>query len=125
MKVILDTCETVVAMGERLIPVIEGNFTQEDYDNLCKGLCQIATKIPTTIGGKTLGHAGLIIPEPEYRTRSDGGASFDIPTHPGAVPQNLSADSIERERQFAEHKFLIQEYETCIGVKMGMRETSG
>jgi hypothetical protein len=102
--------------------VIEGNFTQEDYDNLCKGLCQIATKIPTTIGGKTLGHAGLIIPEPEYRTRSDGGASFDIPTHPGAVPQNLSADSIERERQFAEHKFLIQEYETCIGVEMGMRE---
>jgi hypothetical protein len=119
MKVILDTCETMVAMGERLIPVIEGQFTKEDYDNLCKGLCQIAMKIPTTIRGKTLGHAGLVIPEREYITRSEseGAATFDIPMHPGAVPENLSADLIEREGQFAEHKFLIQEYETCMESK--------
>jgi hypothetical protein len=47
-------CETVVGRGERLISVIKGPFTQKDYNNLCKGLCQIAMKIPTTIGGKTL-----------------------------------------------------------------------
>jgi hypothetical protein len=67
-------------------------------------------KIPTTIGGKTLWHVGLIIPEIEYRTRStEGAASFDIPTHPRAVAENLcaSADSIEYKPQLAEHKFLI------------------
>jgi hypothetical protein len=109
-------------MGERELSPFEGQFTQEDYNTLCQGLCQIATKVPTTIGGKTLGHSGLVIPEQEYITRSEGGVTFNIPEHPGAHPENLSNDAIEREKQFAEHRFKLKEYETCVGMEMGLRE---
>lgn len=62
MKLILEMTEAV-ALGMQHLPAsIKGQLSKEDFNNMCHGLCKIAMIIPTTIGGKTLGHMGLVIP---------------------------------------------------------------
>jgi hypothetical protein len=40
---------------------------------------------------------------------------------PGVYPKNLSTDQAEQKRQLAKHKLKQIEYETCTGVKAGLR----
>jgi hypothetical protein len=119
MGVVQDTRE-MVAKGR--VTVIDGQITQEDFTKLVQELCQIGSSIPTSIGGGTLGHVGLILNETDYVIRSNGAVPFEMPENPGPCPETLSDDPTAREREMAEHKYAVKEYEQCIGMQMGLRD---
>ena len=119
MGIVQDTRE-MVAKGR--VTVIDGQITQEDFTKLVQELCQIGSSIPTSIGGGTLGHVGLILNQDDYVLRSAGGVPFVMPTNPGPCPETLSDDPMTREREMAQHKYAVKEYEQCIGMQMGLRD---
>lgn len=116
-----DVYALVVGMTS-MMTLIEGQIYQEDFQKLVQELCCIAAQFPTRIGGNTLGHIGLILEDTDYQMRSQGGVTFDKPTHPGACPAILSNNAREREIEMAEHKLLREKYETAMGVEMGLKE---
>ena len=101
---------------------INGQPTDEDIDKLVNELTECAATIPTTNGGGSHGHMGMLIEDAEYRTFSTNGDPFTIPTNPGAYPLNPSNDAITRERQIAEHKMEVKEFETYLGVANALRK---
>eukprot|EP00804_Cyclotella_cryptica_P011218 CCRYP_007736-RA/>CCRYP_007736-RA protein AED:0.38 eAED:0.38 QI:0/-1/0/1/-1/1/1/0/375 len=101
---------------------IHGQPTDEDIDKLVNELTECAATIPTTNGGGSHGHMGMLIKDAEYPTFSTNGEPFTIPTNPGAYPLNPDNDAIIRERQVAEHKLEVKEFETYLGVANGLRK---
>ena len=99
------------------ITIIDGQPTEEDLNLLVKELSNALGSIATTNGGGEHGYVGLIVEEAEYITFSNGGATFVVPTNPGAYPKTVDADAVVREQQIAEHKARFVEYETFLGVQ--------
>ena len=104
------------------ITQINGQPTDEDINKLVNKLTECAATIPTMNGGGSHGHIGMLINDTEYRTFSTRGEPFVIPTNPGAYPLNPSNDAIKRERQVAEHKMEVKEFEIYLGVTNGLRK---
>jgi hypothetical protein len=77
--------------------------------------------ISTTIGGGTLGHIKIVVPDTRY-TVLLGGTSFTRPTNPGAYPAFASDDTKIREREVAEHKASIKEFETYMACEAWARQ---
>lgn len=100
---------------------IEGQPTDEQLNLLTKELTNAAGSVATQNGGGEHGHVGMVVEQAEYITFSRGGAPFVIPTNPGLYPATVDADAVIRERQIAEHKAEIVEYETYLGVKNYLR----
>ena len=42
---------------------------------------------------------------------------FTIPTNPGMYPLNIDPDAVVHERQHAEHKLAVMEFESYLGVE--------
>ncbi len=78
--------------------------------------------IPTLNGGGRHGHIGLIIPTAEYTTFSHNNTPYDILNNPGPYPTTVDPDALVRERQLAEHKGEIREYEMQLGVTSWARK---
>lgn len=114
--------ETYALILDAHVTIIDGQITIEDWTQLQQKLCKVTAGIPTTLGGETLGHVGLVLQRADYVVRSNGNVDFNIPAHPGAVPTTLSADATTRARELAQHKHAQMEYEVCKGVKMGIKE---
>eukprot|EP00956_Cyclotella_meneghiniana_P034840 scaffold108648_cov33-Cyclotella_meneghiniana.AAC.3 len=54
----------------------------------------------------------MILSDADYTAISHNGAPYEIFDNPGPFPQNIDAtDAVNRERQVAEHKGEIKEYE--------------
>ncbi|KAL7483205.1 hypothetical protein ACHAW6_008848 [Cyclotella cf. meneghiniana] len=100
---------------------IEGQPTDEQLNLLTKELTNAAGSVATQNGGGEHGHVGMVVEQAEYITFSRGGAPFVIPTNPGPYPATVDADAVIRERQIAEHKAEIVEYETYLGVENYLR----
>lgn len=90
--------------------------TDEDVTNLVREMTEMLASVPTTNGGGSHGHIGMIIDDAEYRTFSTGNQPFTIPTNPGPYPTVVDPDPATRERQVAEHKAEKEEFETYLGV---------
>ncbi|KAL7486858.1 hypothetical protein ACHAW6_012457 [Cyclotella cf. meneghiniana] len=58
------------------------------------------------------GHAGMVIPEAKYITFLHNAEQFVIPNNLGPYPAMVDADAVVHDRQIAEHKAVIAEYET-------------
>ena len=101
---------------------IDGQPTDEDLNQLTRELARALASIPTTNGGGDHGHIGMITPDVEYITFSTGGAHFIAPTNPGPYPQTVDPDAAVRERQVAEHKAELVEYETYKAVENAARQ---
>jgi len=84
---------------------------------LAKELTNAAGSVTTQNGGGEHGHVGMVVEDAEYITFSRSGASFQVPTNPGPYPASVDQDKIICERQIAEHKVEIVEYETYHGVE--------
>ena len=54
--------------------------------------------------------------EAEYITFLHNAEQFVIPTNPGPYPANVDPDTVVHERQIAEHKAEVAEYDTYQGV---------
>ena len=102
--------------------IIDGQPTDEDLNQLTKECTNAAASISTTLGGGQHGHVGMVIPEADYILFSHNAERFVIPTNPGAYPANVDPDAIVRERQVAEHKASIIEFETYRGVENFLRK---
>jgi hypothetical protein len=108
-------------LKEKEITVIDGQITSEDFATLYSELSQLAYIIPTTLGGGEHGHSGLVLSEREYTAKTNG-VKFVRPKNPGRVPATLSDDEKTRAQELRLHEASLQEYLTCIGVEMALRE---
>lgn len=104
------------------ISKIDGQPTDEDINKLTTQLTAALVTIGTENGGGKLGHIGLVVPESRYLVLS-GGVKFDKPIRPGAYPANVSNDAAVREKQVAEHKAEITEFETHQAAEAWARQT--
>ena len=109
-------------MAEKTVTKIHGQPSIRDITQLKRELTKISASVSTGLGGGKHGHVGIVIPKDKYIKVSEGGAEFDIPTHPGHYPDTVSSVAATRDKQFAKHKALIAEYEVCTGVVNAMKE---
>jgi hypothetical protein len=93
------------------IAKIDGQPTDDDINKLTTQLTAALITILTENGGGTLGHIGIVFPVLRYVVLSTG-PRLVRPVYPGAYPATASDDPKTRERQVAEHKAEIAEYET-------------
>ena len=99
------------------ITKIDGQPLDEDWNLLTKDLTNVAGSIATQNGGGEHGHVGMVVKDAKYINFSRSGASFQVPTNPGPYPTSVDSDKIIRERQLAEHKAEVIEYETYLRVE--------
>ena len=99
------------------ITKIDGRPTDEDLNLLTKELTNAAGSVATQNGGGEHGHVGMVVEEAEYVTFSRNAERFLVPTNPGPYPTSVDSDKINRERQLAEHKAEVVEYETYLRVE--------
>ena len=103
------------------ITKIDGQPTDEDLNLLTKELTNAAGSVATQNGGGEHGHIGMVVEEAKYITFSRNAERFLVPINPGPYPTTVDPDKIIRERQIAEHKAEIVEYETYLGVENYLR----
>ena len=110
------------AISRRHVTKIDGQPQDEDVSKLARELTEIAASFPTSNGGGSHGHIGMLMTDTEYQAISTGGQPFVIPTNPGAYPVHVDPnDAVQRERQIADHKLERKEFETYLGVASGLR----
>ena len=102
---------------------IHGQPTSHDLTNLEKEIISTLANIPTTLGGGNHGHVGVIMDPTEYNTMT-GGTAFVNPVNPGIYPAGLAVNAAAgtRARAEAEHKELINQFETFEGVRLGTKD---
>jgi hypothetical protein len=99
------------------------NQRASDLTILEKKLIAILAGIPTALGSGNFGHVGVIMETSAYSTMTAGIAFVD-PANPGVYPAGLTANSAAtiRARAEAEHKELINQFETIEGVCQGVKD---
>jgi hypothetical protein len=104
-------------LKKETVTKIHGQPTSHDLTILKKELIAILASIPTALGGRNFGHVGVIM---DMTT----GISFADPAIPGGYPAGLTANAAAtiRARAEAEHKELINQFETLEGVRQGVKD---
>ena len=110
------------SLKDYVITKIDGQPTEEALSKLKMELSEGLASIPTHNGGGHHGHIGLIIRTAEYTTFSTNNAPYDILNNPGPYPTTVDPDIVVREREIAEHKAEIKEYEVQLGVTSWARK---
>ena len=110
------------SLKDHFFTKIDGQPTNEDITNLIRELSEMLESVPTTNGGGSHGHIGMIIDDAEYRTFSTSNAPFVVPTNPGPYPMTVDPDAAIHERQVAEHKSEKDEFEIYLGVLNASRK---
>ena len=102
---------------------IHGQPTSHDLTQLEKEIIAILANIPTTLGGGNHGHVGVIMDPIEYSNMT-GGTFFVNPVNPGFYPADLALNAAAgtRARAEAEHKELINQFETFEGIRLGTKD---
>ena len=110
-------------LRKEMVTKIHGQPTSHDLTNLEKEIISILANIPTTLGGGNHGHVGVIMDPTEYNTMT-GGTAFVNPDNPGIYPADLAVNAAAgtRARAEAEHKELINQFETFEGVRLGTKD---
>ena len=102
------------------ITKIDGQPTKEDLLKLRQELCEATASIPTTNGGGMHVYVGMLLEDAEYTAFSQGGLQFIVPTNPGPYPANVDAYAVILERQVAEHKAELAEFETYLAIQSAL-----
>ncbi len=103
------------------ITKIDGQPTDDDINKLTMQLTAALVTISTSNEGGQLGHIGIVVPETRYVVLSKG-PKLDQPIHPGAYPAFASDDKKIREKEVAEHKAEIIEFETYMACEAWARQ---
>ncbi len=98
---------------------VNGQPTRNNLDLLDKELTAIAASIPTVLGGRLNGHAGMLLSDANYATIALG-TPFVPPANPGVYPIGVTAANCVQIE--AEHKEQIKVFETFTGVGMGLKD---
>jgi hypothetical protein len=99
---------------------IHGQPTSHDLTIVEKEIIATLANIPTSLGG---GNMGVIMNSTEYNTMTRG-IDFVNSVNPGIYPMGLAVNATAgtRARAEAEHKELINQYETFEGVRLGAKD---
>ncbi len=99
---------------------MHGQPKNQDLDLLEDELLQVASSIYSKLGGGAHGHAGLLLSVADYDAMAPG-TPFVFPENPGVYPAGVipAAQQLQRE---AEHKALVRQFQTCVGVAKGLKE---
>ncbi len=92
-----------------MVTKIHGQPKENDLTTLEKELIAIAASIPSTLGGGTHGHAGVIAESAKYILMT-GGTAFVNSANPGVyypAGQQANATAGTRAREEAIHKELV------------------
>ena len=103
------------------ITKIDGQPTDDDINKLTTQLTAALVTISTANGGGQLGHISIVVPDSRFVVLSKG-IRLDRPVHPGAYPATASDDKKTREREVAEHKVEIIEFETYMACEAWARQ---
>jgi hypothetical protein len=95
--------------------------TDDDINTLTTQLTAALVTISTGNGGGKLGHIGILVPESRYVVLSKG-TKLDRLVHPGAYPATANDNKKAREREVAEHKAEVIEFETYMACKAWARQ---
>ena len=112
--------DTRKAVAECIVTKVQGQPTNQDIDQLDDELTAIASSFPSELGGGLHGHAGLVKGDADYAIFAPG-TPFVVPANPGHYPQGLIPAN-QRVQQEAEHKALVKQLHTCIGVSKGLKD---
>ena len=120
MGIRTDICDEI---RKETVTKIHGQPTSHDLTNLEKEIISIFVNIPTTLGGGNYGHVGVIMDPTDYSTMT-GGTAFVNPVNPGIYPADLALNAAAgiRARAEAEHKELVNQFETFEGVRLGTKD---
>jgi hypothetical protein len=118
----MDNQRAIISQSSK-VTKIHGQPTSHNLTILKKELIAILTGIPTALGGGNFGHVGVIMETSAYSTMTTGIAFVD-PANPGVYPAGLAANAAAtvRAREEAEHKELINQFETFKGVRQGVKD---
>ena len=110
-------------LKKETVAKIHGQPTSHNLTILEKELIAILAGIPTALGCGNFGHVGVIMEATAYSTMTTGIA-FTNPANPGVYPAGLAANAAAtvRTRAEAEHKELINQFETFEGVRQGVKD---
>ncbi len=108
MGILQDVFDAIKAFK---IAKIDGQPTDDDINKLTTQLTAALVTILTTNRGGMLGHIGIVVPESRYVVLLTG-PKLVRPVHPGAYPATASDDTKTCEKEVAEHKAEIKEFET-------------
>lgn len=112
--------ETRKDVSEREVTKVHGQPTNQDLDLLEDELLRIASSFYSELGGGAHGHAGLLLSDVDYAAMAPG-TPFVIPPNPGVYPAG-AIPAAQRAQREAEHKALIKQFQTCVGVAKGLKE---
>jgi hypothetical protein len=107
------------AVAECTVLKIHSQPTNQDIDILDDELTAIASSFPSELGRGLHGHAGLVKTDADYKTFALG-TPFIVPSNPGVYPLGNIPAAQQGQRE-AEHKALVTQFQTCIGVSKGLR----
>ena len=108
---------------KKMVTKIHRQPTCHNLTNLEKEIIAILANIPTTLGGGNHNHVGVIMSATDYTTMTQG-TNFTNPVNPGIYPAGLALNAAvgTRARAEAEHKELINQFETFKGVRLGTND---
>lgn len=106
-------------VAEFTITEVHGQPTNQDIDRLEEELIAVASSIPTRLGGGNNGHAGMLLSAIDYENLAPG-TPFENPANPGIYPAGVT--NANRPRLEAEHKELMKEFQTFVGVGLGLKD---
>jgi hypothetical protein len=98
---------------------VNGQPTSNNLDLLEEELIAIAASIPTVLGGRLNGHAGMLLSDVDYATMAPG-TPFVAPLNSGVYPIGVTAaNCLQME---AKHKEQINQFHTFAGVGMELKD---
>ena len=112
--------ETRKDVAEREVTKVHGQPSNQDLDLLENELLRIASSIYSELGGGAHGHAVLLLSDVDYAAMAPG-TPFVVPPNPGLYPAG-PIPAAQRPQREAEHKNLIKQFQTCVGVAKGLKE---
>lgn len=92
------------SLNDAHVTRIDGRLNNEGMMKLLIELLAIATSVPTTKGGGSHRHMGMLLDNAKYRTFSTGGTPFYVLTNPSSHPTTVNATNVVvRASQVAKH----------------------
>ena len=110
-------------LKKEMVTKIHGQPMSHDLTILKKKLIAILAGIPMAISGGNFGHVGVIMVATAYSTMTTSTALID-PANPRVYPAGLATNAAAtiHARAEAEHKELINQFETFKGVCQGVKD---
>ena len=118
----LSVDDIVGKFPHKKLPTIQGEPTYASINDLMQIMYANAASVPTTLGGGSHGHIGLVMKASLYATLSP--APFLVPPAPGPFPQfnpNVRYTQAQRDEIVRQHKEATRIFENCTNTDLALK----